>query len=60
MKPRVAWSSEDPAVVVTNPNDVVTPEAFQTWLDRRQSGEPLELAICAADTLAELRASLEA
>jgi len=31
----------DPAVVVVNPDDEVTPEAFCEWLDQLQSGEPI-------------------
>jgi hypothetical protein len=50
----------DPAVVVTNPDDEVTVEAFQAWLDRRQAGEPVESRVRAADTLAEVRALGEA
>lgn len=50
----------DPAVVVLNPDDVVTPETFAAWLDQRQRGEPLDPGISAADTLAEIRASGEA
>ena len=49
----------DPAVVVINPDDEVTPEAFYGWLDQVQSGEPLNLGIRAAETLAEARATGE-
>ena len=49
----------DPAVVVLNPDDVVTPEAFNAWLDQRQSGEPLHLGVTAAETLAEARSAGE-
>jgi hypothetical protein len=28
----------DPAVVVLNPDDEITPESFTAWLDRRQAG----------------------
>ena len=49
----------DPAVVVVNPADEVTPEAFREWLDQRQSGEPLHLGVTAAQTLAEARAAGE-
>jgi hypothetical protein len=31
-------SPSDPAVVVVNPEDEVTPELFAAWLDRRQAG----------------------
>jgi hypothetical protein len=47
-------------VVVLNPDDEVTPEAFAAWLDRRQSGEPLDPGVTAAETLAEARATGEA
>lgn len=40
----------DPAVVVLNPDDVVTPEAFTTWLDRPQVGDPVAPASRAAQT----------
>ena len=49
----------DPAVVVVNPDDEVTPEAFREWLDQLQSGEPLHLGVTAAQTLAEARAAGE-
>ena len=48
-----------PAVVVVNPDDEVTPEAFAAWLDRRQVGEPVDPGVKAADTLAEARAAGE-
>jgi len=47
-------------VVVLNPDDVVTPEAFTAWLDRRQTGDPVDPGVTAAETLAELRATGEA
>lgn len=50
----------DPAVVVTNPDDVVNADAFRSWLDHRQSGEPTDPRVRAAETLAELRALGEA
>lgn len=50
----------DPAVVVLNPDDEVTPETFAAWLDHRQAGEPVDPGISAAETLAEARASGEA
>jgi hypothetical protein len=50
----------DPAVVVINPDDEVTPEAFTAWLDRRQAGEPIDPGVSAAQTLAEARAAGEA
>jgi hypothetical protein len=46
----------DPAVVVLNPDDEVTPESFAAWLDRRQVGEPVDPGVSAAETLAEARA----
>lgn len=49
----------DPAVVAVNPDEEVTPEAFTTWLDQLQSGEPIELGVTAAQTLAEARAAGE-
>jgi hypothetical protein len=51
---------DDPAVVVTNPGDEVTADAFRAWLDRRQTGEPANPGVRAADTLAEIRAHGEA
>lgn len=51
---------DDPAVVVTNPDDDVTADAFRAWLDHRQEGEPAEPGVRAADTLAEVRALGEA
>jgi len=50
---------EDSAIVAVNPEDKVTSETFTVWLDRRRSGEPLELAATAAQTLAEIRAAGE-
>ncbi|HKN91175.1 MAG TPA: hypothetical protein VJ622_12920 [Acidimicrobiia bacterium] len=51
--------SEHPAVVLINPDDDVTPEAFRAWLDQLQSGDPVELSVSAAETLAEARAAGE-
>ncbi|MGH9076281.1 MAG: hypothetical protein ACRDY0_02300 [Acidimicrobiales bacterium] len=48
----------NPAAVV-NPDDEVTPEAFTAWLDQLQAGEPIELAVTAAQTLAEARTAGE-
>jgi hypothetical protein len=56
---RAADASSDPAVVVLNPEDDVTPETFVAWLDQRQVGDPLEPGVRAADTLAEARAAGE-
>jgi len=49
----------DPAVAVINPDDEVTAEAFKSWLDERQSAEPLHLGVTAAETLQEARAAGE-
>jgi hypothetical protein len=49
----------DPAVVVVNPDDDVTSEAFHAWLDQLQSGDPVHLGVTAAQTLAEGRAAGE-
>jgi hypothetical protein len=49
----------DPAVVVLNPDDEVTPELFTRWLDRRRGEEPLDPGVRAADTLAEARTAGE-
>jgi hypothetical protein len=50
----------EPAVVVVNPDETVTAEAFQNWLDRRASAQPIEPGTTAADTLAQARAAGEA
>jgi hypothetical protein len=47
----------NPAVVVVNPDDEVTPESFAASLDRRQVGEPVDPGVKAADTLAEARSA---
>ena len=49
----------DPAVVVLNPDDEVTAESFNAWLDRRQAGDPGDPGVRAADTRAEIRAADE-
>jgi hypothetical protein len=49
----------DPAVVVLNPDDEVTPESFVAWLDRCQAGKPTRPGVRAAATLAEERATGE-
>lgn len=49
----------DPAVVVINPDEEVTPETFTAWLNQLQSGEPVELEVTAAQTLADARAAGE-
>jgi hypothetical protein len=49
----------DPAIVVTNPEDDVTPEAVNAWLDRHMDREPVRLEVRAADSLAEARAAGE-
>lgn len=45
--------------MIVNPNDDVTPEAFNAWLDQLQTGELRRLNVTAAATLAEARASGE-
>lgn len=50
---------EDPAVVVINPDDEVTPAAFLAWLDEVESDEPLDLPVSAAETLAKARSAGE-
>jgi hypothetical protein len=50
----------DPAVVLVNPDDAVTAESFNNWLDRRQKGQPSDPGLTAAETLAEARAAGEA
>ena len=49
----------DPALVVLNPEDAITPESFTAWLARRQAGEPVDPGVRAADSLAEARAAGE-
>ena len=49
----------DPAVVVLNPHEEITPESFVAWLDRRQAGEPIDPGVRAADTLADARTAGE-
>jgi hypothetical protein len=49
----------DPAVVVINPDEEVTAESFQAWLDKVQVGEPFDPGVTAAETLAEVRAADE-
>ena len=50
----------DPALVIVNPEEDVTPEAFRVWLDHRQQGDPVDSGVRAADILAELRSAGEA
>lgn len=57
---RAADIPRDPAIVVLNPDEEVTPETFTAWLDRRQAGEPVDPGVSAAETLAEARATGEA
>ena len=57
---RAADIPRDPAVVVLNPDDEVTPESFTAWLDRCQTGEPIDPGVSAAETLTEARATGEA
>jgi hypothetical protein len=49
----------DPAVVVANPDEDVTPESFTAWLDDCQKGTPIATYVSAAETLAEIRGSGE-
>lgn len=42
----------DAAVVIVNPDDDVTPEAFNAWLDQLQTGEPRRLNVTAAEARA--------
>ncbi|WP_139803402.1 hypothetical protein [Mycobacterium avium] len=51
--------SSDPAVVVLNPDEEITPGSFAAWFTRRQTGEPVDPGVRAADTLAEARAAGE-
>lgn len=57
---RPAAKLPDPAVVLANPDDVVTAESFNTWLDTRQASRPSDPGVTAAETLAEARAADEA
>lgn len=50
----------EPAVVVANPDEVVTAESFEAWLERRAAGQPNDPGVSAAETLAEARAAGEA
>ncbi|MGH9103489.1 MAG: hypothetical protein ACRDYD_11000 [Acidimicrobiales bacterium] len=59
MARRAEGHKSDPVVMVVNPGDEVTPEAFRAWLDQLQAGEPIELEVSAADTLLEARAAGE-
>ncbi|QZA18776.1 hypothetical protein K3U93_06315 [Mycobacterium malmoense] len=49
----------DPAVVVLDPHEEITPESFVAWLDRRQAGEPIDPGVRAADTLPDTRTAGE-
>ena len=55
----MTWSadhvSSDPAIVVANPEEVVTAESFTAWLDDRQKGTPIATSVSVAETLAEIR-----
>jgi hypothetical protein len=33
---------DDPALMLANPDDEVTPESFLAWLDRVQQGDPVD------------------
>ena len=56
---RRAEETTDPAIVVANPDEEVTPELFLAWLDNRQKGTPVKTTVSAAETLAEIRAAGE-
>lgn len=45
----------DPAVVLANPDDEVTPELFRQWLDNLQQDEPFDPGVRAADTVRQIR-----
>ncbi|MBA2575945.1 MAG: hypothetical protein H0V05_04770 [Euzebyaceae bacterium] len=57
---RPAAKLSDPAVVLVNPDDAVSAESFNAWLDKRQAGRPTDPGLTAAETLAEARAAGEA
>lgn len=57
---RRAEDITDPAVVVANPDEEVTPESFLAWLETRQNGAPVKTSVSAAETLTEIRAAGEA
>lgn len=57
---RPAPDSDEPTVVLVNPDEEVTAEAFEAWLDRRQTGRPTDPTVTAAQTLAEARLAGEA
>jgi hypothetical protein len=50
----------EPLVVVINPDEAVTAESFEAWLERRQAGAPSDPGVTAAETLAEVRTAGEA
>ena len=58
----MAHQKEDitnPAIVIANLDEEVTPETFLAWLDERQQGSPITTSVSAAETLAEIRAAGE-
>ncbi len=57
---RPAAKLSDPALVLVNPDDAVSAESFNAWLDKRQAGRPTDPGLTAAETLAEARAAGEA
>ena len=57
---RPAVEIPDPAVVVVNPDDVVTVQSFTVWLDERQMGRPSDPSVTAAETMAQARRTGEA
>jgi len=56
---RASDSPADPAIVVLNPDDDVTAESFEAWLEHRQAGVPADPGVRAAETLVEARAAGE-
>ncbi|MGH9127418.1 MAG: hypothetical protein ACRDY2_00240 [Acidimicrobiales bacterium] len=60
MARRAVDASSDPAIVVVNPEETVTAEAFLAWLDHRQAGNPTDPGVTAAETLSQLRVAGEA
>lgn len=56
---RRAVDHANDSLVGDDAGENVTPEAFKAWLDQLQVGEPLQLGVTAAETLAEARAAGE-
>lgn len=57
---RAADIPRNPAIVVLNPDDDVTVDAFTAWLDAREASDPVDPGVSAAETLAEARTTGEA